>query len=90
MNPLAKRSSAKRLRDELAVIAALNGYMPNAWRFVYPELSKATGLRTARLYPALHRLTEHGIVEDKLIDQQDGKPPRRAYRLTAEHRRSLT
>lgn len=57
---------------------------PEDWRHGY-ELCKLTGLRSGTLYPLLIRLDEAGLLEARWEPaQQAGRPPRHAYRLTAE------
>src|SRR5579862_6811947 len=56
------------------------------WRYGY-ELSKLTGLKSGTLYPQLMRLHEQGLLEDRWEPSNvPGRPPRHAYRLTAEGR----
>jgi DNA-binding PadR family transcriptional regulator len=51
------------------------------------EVIDATGLPSGTVYPALGRLERDGLVgsswEDASIAQQEKRPPRRYYRLTA-------
>ncbi|MGN6376991.1 MAG: PadR family transcriptional regulator [Sphingomonas sp.] len=54
------------------------------WRYGY-DLMKETGLLSGTLYPLLIRMTDQGLVEAEWRDPvQPGRPPRHAYRLTAE------
>lgn len=49
------------------------------------ELMKETGLLSGTLYPLLMRMTDQGLVEAMWqAPEQSGRPPRHAYRLTAE------
>lgn len=55
----------------------------SAWRHGY-DLMKDTGLSSGTLYPLLMRMTEQGLVEAEWREPvQRGRPPRHAYRLTA-------
>ena len=66
-----------------AVFAALAA-QPQAWRYGY-DLSKETGLKSGTLYPILMRLSDQGLLESEWRQPlQPGRPPRHAYRLTAE------
>lgn len=57
---------------------------PRAWQYGY-ELSRQTGLRSGTLYPLLIRLSEQGLLDSTWQDpERPGKPPRHAYRLTAD------
>ncbi|MBP2157789.1 MULTISPECIES: PadR family transcriptional regulator [Asticcacaulis] len=57
---------------------------PQAWRHGY-DLSKETGLKSGTLYPLLIRLADQGLLETEWRKPlQPGKPPRHAYRLTAQ------
>lgn len=55
---------------------------PLDWHYGY-ELMKRAGIASGTLYPMLIRLCDQGNLEAKWIpSQQDGRPPRHAYRLT--------
>ncbi|WP_454761557.1 PadR family transcriptional regulator [Caulobacter segnis] len=55
---------------------------PQAWRYGY-ELSKATGVTSGTLYPALARLSDQGLLEAEWrAALEPGRPARHAYRLT--------
>ena len=57
---------------------------PRKWHHGY-DLSKATGLLSGTLYPILMRLSDRGFLEHKwLPSQEQGRPPRHVYRLTAQ------
>jgi len=57
------------------------------WRHGY-DLAKATGLKSGSLYPILIRLGDQGYLESRWFEpDQPGRPPRHAYRLTAEGRK---
>ena len=51
------------------------------------DISQATGLRRGTVYPILRRLEEGGLVtshwEDPEQPRDEGRPPRKYYRLTA-------
>jgi DNA-binding PadR family transcriptional regulator len=54
------------------------------WQHGY-ELSKLTGLPSGTLYPILIRLADRGLLDSRWEPaQQSGRPPRHAYRLTAD------
>ena len=66
--------------------ALLNAFVrrPRAWRYGY-DLSREVGLKSGTLYPLLIRLSEQGLLESQWVDpDRPGKPPRHAYRLTAD------
>ena len=72
----------------LAVLGAL-AEAGDGWRYGL-ELSAATGLKSGSLYPILVRIAERGLAESRWLEpEQPGRPPRHAYRLTAEGRRAL-
>lgn len=57
---------------------------PTQWRHGY-DLSKETALASGTLYPILIRLADRSLLETRWEPpQQPGRPPRHAYRLTAE------
>lgn len=57
---------------------------PQGWRHGY-DIIKETGLLSGTLYPLLMRMTEQGLVEAEWREPaQPGRPPRHAYRLTAQ------
>jgi DNA-binding PadR family transcriptional regulator len=65
------------------VLAALAAH-PGAWRHGY-DLSRETGLTSGTLYPLLSRLADYGWLESEWRQPvQAGRPPRHAYRLTAD------
>lgn len=41
-------------------------------------------LKEGSLYPALHKLESKGLVEGRWVQQEQGKPGRKYYRLTDE------
>lgn len=56
---------------------------PRTWQYGY-ELSKQTGIKSGTLYPLLIRLSDQGLLESQWQEpERPGKPPRHAYRLTA-------
>jgi len=57
---------------------------PTAWHYGY-ALSKVTGLASGTLYPILMRLAERDLLETRWEQPTTpGRPPRHAYRLTAD------
>ena len=57
---------------------------PREWRHGY-DIMKETGLLSGTLYPLLMRMTDQGLVEGEWREPaQPGRPPRHAYRLTAQ------
>lgn len=57
---------------------------PREWRHGY-DIIKETGLFSGTLYPLLMRMTDQGLVEAEWREPtQAGRPPRHAYRLTAQ------
>lgn len=56
---------------------------PQTWRHGY-ALAKLTGLKSGTLYPLLIRLESQGLLASQWqAVQQQGRPPRHLYRLTA-------
>lgn len=75
----------RRRQPSKQMIQLLAAWMmaPLAWRHGY-DLMKETGLSSGTLYPILMRMTEKGLVEAEWREPtQPGRPPRHAYRLTA-------
>jgi PadR family transcriptional regulator, regulatory protein PadR len=57
---------------------------PQTWQHGY-DLSKRTNLKSGTLYPILARLEASGFLESTWLEPSTaGKPPRHAYRLTAD------
>lgn len=76
----------RRRQPSKQMIELLVAWMtaPQAWRHGY-DLMKETGLSSGTLYPILMRMTEKGLVEAEWREPaQPGRPPRHAYRLTAD------
>jgi DNA-binding PadR family transcriptional regulator len=76
----------RRRQPSKQMIQLLVAWMtePQAWRHGY-DLMKDTGLSSGTLYPILMRMTEKGLVEAEWREPtQAGRPPRHAYRLTAD------
>ena len=75
-------------RQTLALIEVLLRE-PNGWWYGL-ELSKATGLASGTIYPALGRLhLRWGWLESRWEESpHEGKPPRRLYRLTGPGERA--
>ena len=70
-------------RQTRAVLAALAD-MSQTWRHGY-DLCRTTGLKSGTLYPLLARLKDQGLLESRWEPPQaQGRPPRHAYRLTAQ------
>lgn len=65
-----------------AVLAALVEAAPG-WSHGY-ELCRLTGLKSGTLYPLLIRLESQGYLAAEWQAPEPGRPPRHAYRLTAE------
>jgi DNA-binding PadR family transcriptional regulator len=76
---MAKWLERRRWRADVLALAALafgdeHGY----------ELGRRTGLRSARLYPALARLERRGVIHSGWSEPAaPGLPQRRWYRLTS-------
>jgi PadR family transcriptional regulator PadR len=61
---------------------------PSDWQYGY-DLSRRTGLPSGTLYPILVRLADRGLLDSHWQPaEQPGRPPRHAYRLTAEGARA--
>lgn len=62
---------------------------PEHW-FYGLELSRECGLKSGSLYPILGRLAERGLLESRWLEpEKAGRPPRHAYRITAEGKTAL-
>jgi DNA-binding PadR family transcriptional regulator len=76
-----------RLRSPSAQARALLAAFlcdPLEWRHGY-DLAKTAALGSGTLYPLLIRLHGRGLLEAKWTEpERPGRPPRHAYRLTAE------
>jgi len=73
----------RKRRPSKQMISLLGVLSDRQWRHGY-DLMKATGLLSGTLYPLLMRMTEQGLVEAEWREPaQAGRPPRHAYRLTA-------
>lgn len=74
------RTPSPQTRTVLETLLA----QPQAWRYGY-DLSKETGLKSGTLYPLLMRLSDQGWLEAEWrAPLQPGRPPRHAYRLSAQ------
>lgn len=70
----------RRLAAEDRVLKALAWGIAHEQRWLHGlSLSRLTRLRGARLYPALRRLKEDGLVDARWDDES--RPRRRVYRL---------
>jgi DNA-binding PadR family transcriptional regulator len=70
-------------KQMLRLLDALSA-TPREWRHGY-DIIKETGLLSGTLYPLLMRMTDQGLVEAEWREPaQPGRPPRHAYRLTAQ------
>lgn len=73
----------RKRRPSKQMISLLGVLSDRRWRHGY-DLMKETGLLSGTLYPLLMRMTEQGLVEAEWREPaQAGRPPRHAYRLTA-------
>ena len=74
------RSPSPRARALLASLLEAN----REWKHGY-DLVRATGVKSGTLYPLLIRLEAQGYLEAEWQSPAaPGRPPRHAYRLTAE------
>ena len=74
------RSPSPPARAVLAFLAEAGG----EWRHGY-DLVRATGVKSGTVYPLLIRLEAEGYLEAQWQPPAaPGRPPRHAYRLTAE------
>lgn len=81
---LRRHLAHRRLAADFAIAMALrDGHAQCA----YP-LSRAAGVRSGRLYPALTRLEQQGLVASGWTQQTPVGLPRRWYRLTETGQRS--
>lgn len=71
-----------------AVLEALVEAAPG-WSHGY-ELCRLTGLKSGTLYPLLIRLESQGYLVAEWQAPEPGRPPRHAYRLTAEGHQHAT
>ena len=74
-----------RWSRQLGVVLAAFLSDPAQWRHGY-ALSKETGIGSGTLYPLLARLEECGWIRARWEESAPGRPPRRAYKLTAAGR----
>ena len=78
-----QRALSRPARTLLAALLAA----PNGWRHGY-DLQSETGLKSGTLYPLLVRLEAQGYLEAEWRQPvASGRPPRHAYRLSAEGQR---
>ena len=78
-----KRALSSHARTLLATLLESSG----RWSYGY-ELASRTGIRSGTLYPLLIRLEAQGYLQAEWQPPAaSGRPPRHAYRLTAEGRR---
>ena len=69
--------------QSLAVLDAL-AYRPADWLYGL-ELAKLTGLKSGSLYPILIRLADRALLQSRWLQPAEpGRPPRHAYRITAD------
>lgn len=74
------RSPSPRTRAVLAYLSEAGG----EWRHGY-DLVRATGVKSGTVYPLLIRLEAQGYLEAQWQPPAaPGRPPRHAYRLTAQ------
>ena len=74
------RSPSPATRQVLLMLGEARG----AWRHGY-DIVRATGIKSGTLYPMLIRLEAQGLLEAEWQPPAEpGRPPRHAYRLTAE------
>ena len=77
-------SPTRRLSPQTLLALSVLVSAPDAW-FYGLEIAAATGLKSGSLYPILIRLNERGLVEGRwLAPERPGRPPRHAYKITAE------
>ena len=73
-------SSSPQTQRVLATFAA----RPGEWRYGY-DLCREVGIKSGTLYPMLIRLEGQGLLTAEWRQsEKPGRPPRHAYRLTAE------
>ncbi|MBC2651336.1 PadR family transcriptional regulator [Novosphingobium flavum] len=74
------RALSPHARMVLAVLLAARG----TWSHGY-ELARLAGVKSGTLYPLLIRLEAQGLLEAEWQQPTErGRPPRHAYRLTAQ------
>ena len=72
-----------------AVLNALS-HRPSDWLYGL-ELSKLTGLKSGSLYPILIRLADRGLLESRWLEPTEpGRPPRHAYRISADGLKAIS
>lgn len=76
------RSLSAAARTVLSVLAEAG----TGWSHGY-DLCRRAGVKSGTLYPLLIRLEGQGQLEAQWLPAEAGRPPRHAYRLTAEGRR---
>jgi DNA-binding PadR family transcriptional regulator len=70
----------RRGEAERRIMFVIPDEFSDRWMGGY-EISRATGLRSARVYTALRRLMEGGWITDTWVPQPDGRPPLRKYQV---------
>jgi DNA-binding transcriptional ArsR family regulator len=76
----AQRREARQLQSANFLLDLFLAEPERSW-YVYPDLLRAFRLRSRRLYRALRRLEEAGLITADWDGAIDGRPPRRRYRL---------
>ena len=75
--------------QSLTVLGALAN-RPTDWLYGL-EMTRLTNLKSGSLYPILIRLSDRGLLESRWLEPSEpGRPPRHAYRITADGRAALT
>lgn len=82
-------SRNRQLSPQTTAVLALLADDPERWLYGL-ELSRASGLKSGSLYPILSRLAERGLLESQWLEpEKPGRPPRHAYRITAQGQTAL-
>ena len=83
-------ASVRKLSPQTLSVLSVLAEAGAAWRYGL-QISQSTALKSGSLYPILARLNERGLIEGEWLEpERPGRPPRHAYRLTAEGRRVVS
>lgn len=79
----------RQLSPQTTAVLGLLADHPEQWLYGL-ELARACGLKSGSLYPILGRLADRGLLESRWLEpEKPGRPPRHAYRITAQGKSAL-
>lgn len=80
---------SRKLSPQTSAVLAALANQPSDWLYGL-ELAKLTGLKSGSLYPILIRLSDRAFLESRWLEPAErGRPPRHAYRITANGLKAL-